>query len=202
MMTPSMGTDMKNICLLFLTCLVVLCPPPAVPVKAQQSMLSTAGSPDLHDLFIHPPREAGTWVYWWWLNGYVSKEGILRELDEFREKGITGALVFQAGSGYTPQKTPFMSEKWRELFKFTVQEAASRGITITLNICEGWNAGGPWVTEDHASMRLQYAILETQGPRNLDTLLTKLPGKRAARDLFIFAWRTAGCAGRFHRATG
>ena len=175
---------------LFLFCFLALCFARAVPVRAQQDMRSAAGSPDLHGLFTRPPHDAGTWVYWWWLNGYVSKEGILRELDEFRDKGITGALVFQAGSGYTPKKTPFMSEKWRELFKFTVGEAARRGITITLNICEGWNAGGPWVTEEHASMRLQHAILETEGPRILDTLLPALPEKRFARDLFTFAWKT------------
>jgi len=68
-----------------------------------------------------------------------------------------------------------MSEQWREYFSFAVEEAAKRGITITLNICEGWNAGGPWVTQEHASASLQHSKILIEGPTDLDTLLPELP---------------------------
>ena len=113
-----------------------------IPANAQNNQDQNHPVPDLQDLFESPPVEAGTWTYWWWLNGYVSKDAIIRELDEFREKGITAAIIFHAGNGPTPEHTPFMSEQWREYFRFSGEEAAKRGITITLNICEGWNAGG------------------------------------------------------------
>ena len=144
---------------------------------------------DLEARFTSPDVEAGTWVYWWWLNGCVSREGIVRELDEFKEKGISGAIVFHAGNGDTPFKIPFMSERWRDLFKFAVREAAERGITISLNVCEGWNAGGPWVTEEHAPMTLQHVRMELEGPAKVDAVFPDFPKTDHAARLFTFAWK-------------
>lgn len=68
--------------------------------------------------FQKPPDAAKPWVYWWWLNGYVSKDGIVRDLDAMREHGISGALVFHAGAGKTPKATVFLSPEWRAFFRF------------------------------------------------------------------------------------
>jgi hypothetical protein len=66
--------------------------------------------------------------------------------------GISGALVFHAGpvENKTPFTTEFMSPRWRELFRYAVEQAALRDIEIGLNLCDGWNAGGPWITEAFA----------------------------------------------------
>jgi hypothetical protein len=74
--------------------------------------------------FAQPPESARAWCYWWWLNGCVTRDGIVRDLDHMKAKGISGALVFHAGEGETPFQIEFMSPKWRELFKFAVAEAA------------------------------------------------------------------------------
>ena len=47
--------------------------------------------------FASPPNSAKPRVYWWWLNSRVSKEGITRDLEEYRAKGIGGVLLFDAG---------------------------------------------------------------------------------------------------------
>ena len=47
-----------------------------------------------------------------------------------------------------------MSEAWRELFRHAVREADRCGITLTVNLCSGWDAGGPWVTPEHAIKKL------------------------------------------------
>lgn len=142
----------------------------------------------LESAFRSPPHSAGTWVYWWWPSGYVSEEGIVRELNEMKGKGISGALIFHAVSGPTPGHTPFMSDAWRGYFRFAVEEAAKRNITITLNVCEGWNAGGPWIDQDHASARLQHAAIRLQGPKLVDTALPSLPTALHPGGLFVFAW--------------
>ena len=49
---------------------------------------------DLQDGFLKTPNESGLRCYWWWLNGYVSRDGIVRDLDNMRKQGISGALVF------------------------------------------------------------------------------------------------------------
>ncbi len=63
---------------------------------------TTAAAEDLAGGFAAPAESVRPWCYWWWLNGYVTKEGIVRDLDELRAKGINGVLVFHAGGGPTP----------------------------------------------------------------------------------------------------
>ncbi len=75
-----------------------------------------------------------------------------------RKQGIRGALLFDAGEAASVARGPaFMSTEWRELFKPAVREANRCGIVLTVNLCSGWNAGGPWVTPDHAAKKLVYA---------------------------------------------
>ncbi len=46
--------------------------------------------------FKSPPNEARPNVMWWWLNSYISEEGITRDLEEMKKQGIGGALIFDA----------------------------------------------------------------------------------------------------------
>ena len=115
--------------------------------------ISAAEQPDtsadrLAKEFANPPPEARPWVYWWWLNGAASKEGITRDFEEMRKQGIGGALLFDAGEAGpdAPRGPKFMSDEWRELFKHALREADRCGVVLTANLCSGWNAGGPWVT--------------------------------------------------------
>ncbi|MEO0452504.1 MAG: glycosyl hydrolase [Verrucomicrobiota bacterium] len=102
----------------------------------------------LEQSFRDPPDSAKCWVYWWWMHGWIDEAGIRADLDHMQEVGISGALVFQAGGGKTPFKTEFLSERWQELFRYAVEQAALRDIEIGLNLCDGWNAGGPWISEE------------------------------------------------------
>ena len=57
---------------------------------------------------------------------------------------------------------------WRTHFRFAVQEAARLGIGIGVNICEGWNCGGPWVTKEDAVKDLVWDETEIEGPGEID----------------------------------
>ncbi|MHB0958673.1 MAG: glycosyl hydrolase [Pirellulaceae bacterium] len=121
---------------------------------------------DLVKAFVAPPQESKPWCYWWWLNGAASKEGITRDFEEMRKQGIAGALLFDAGEGGSdaPHGPQFMSDEWRALYRHAVQEADRCGITLGVNLCSGWNAGGPWVTHEHAAKKLVSAHTVVQGP--------------------------------------
>ena len=88
-------------------------------------LASTAGATDLAKQFASPPDSAKARVYWWWLNSRVSKEGITRDLEEYRAKGIGGVLLFDAGmpAGPMPAGPKFMSPEWREMVKHALREA-------------------------------------------------------------------------------
>ena len=76
----------------------------------------------------------------------------------------------------TPFSTEFMSLRWRQLFRYAVEQAALRDIEIGLNLCDGWNSGGSWITE-------ALAINQGERPSNQEVgcvvlnwiLLTLLP---------------------------
>jgi len=140
---------------------------------------------DLEADFLNPPDYARTRAYWWWLEGYMTREGILDDLTAMKDAGILGAIIFDAGSsGYydgrlthhnsvvrTEPGPGFMTQEWRELFVYTCQVADSLGIEISLNTTSGWNVGGPWVTPEYASQKLVWSETVVDGGKKLDMQL-------------------------------
>ena len=119
---------------------------------------ASASAADWEAAFATPPRSAQPWAYWWWLDGNVSAEGITRDLEEMRRQGISGVLIFDAGEGKgSPVGPVFMSPAWRELYRHALREAARLEIEVGVNLCSGWDAGGTWVTPEHAAKRLVYS---------------------------------------------
>jgi hypothetical protein len=103
---------------------------------------------DLEKDFANPPASARPWVYWWRLMPNVSKEGITKDLEEMAAKGIGGVLLFDASGspGTMPHGPAFLSPGWREYFKHALREANRLGLEVSVNVCSGWDAGGPWIT--------------------------------------------------------
>ncbi len=48
--------------------------------------------------FQTPPDYARTRAYWWWLEGYITKRGIIDDHTAMKEAGILGAIIFDAGN--------------------------------------------------------------------------------------------------------
>lgn len=156
------------------------------------AVTATAATDDLAVGFRNPPDAARPWVYWYWLNGYVTREGIVRDLDVMQKQGIGGVLTMNGGGGWTPKRTEFLSPAWRELFRFAVEEAAKRGIEVSLNLCDGWNAGGPWVKTDDAARVLVYSGRRVIGPQaSVGTPPPPASRDKSYRDIGLLAWRVA-----------
>src|ERR1017187_2277581 len=81
--------------------------------------------------FLAPPDSAKPWAYWVWLNGNVTKEGITKDLEEMKKKGINGELLFQAGDRGTPPGVGFYSPEWHELFQHTLREATRLNMSVS-----------------------------------------------------------------------
>jgi hypothetical protein len=106
----------------------------------------------LEQAFRSPPDSSKAWVYWWWLDSAASAAGITADLETMKKQGVSGVLLFDAGLGGrdAPKGPLFMSEEWRVNFRHAVKEAARLGLEMSVNLCSGWNAGGPWVTRELA----------------------------------------------------
>lgn len=121
--------------------------------------------------FRNPPDSAKPRAYWWWLNGNVSKEGIRKDLEEMRRQGIGGVLIFHAGGAKTPTGPRFLSPEWHELFRYALREAGRLGMEVMANVCDGWDAGGPWITPDGANKKLVYSETQVDGGRPFSKVL-------------------------------
>ena len=144
----------------------------------------------LEQSFKNPPTSAQVWCYWWWLNGKASKEGITRDFEEMKKRGISGALLFDAETGgyKVPYGPVFMGSEWRELFRFAVSEADRLGITLTANVTRGWDAGGSWVTPEHGIKQITYSARQFKGPGKANIVLPNSPGAVGYyRDIAVLA---------------
>lgn len=114
-------------------------------------------SDELRHSFNAPPNQANPRVYWWWLYNRINKEGITRDLQEFKEKGISGVNLICTG-GYAGDKAlegiKWLSPEWRELFRHAVSEAKRLDIELGFNLSGGWTMLGPWVTYDNAMKKV------------------------------------------------
>ncbi|GAB6164995.1 hypothetical protein JCM19992_09950 [Thermostilla marina] len=142
-----------------------------------------------------PPPEARLRAYWWWLNGYVTKEAITRDLEEMKAKGFAGALLCDAdgsaqdGNERAPHGPDFLSDQWLALYRHTLQEADRLGLEISLNIQSGWNLGGPMVSAEDAAKKLTWSEFRVEGPRTIEVTLPQ-PALREDfyRDAFVVAY--------------
>src|SRR5919202_5577439 len=87
-------------------------------------VLSSFGSPalaqpasPLQANFQSPPNTAQPRVWWHWMNGNITKEGITKDLEWMKRVGIGGFQNFDA-SLFTPQvvakKLVFMTPEWKD----------------------------------------------------------------------------------------
>ena len=125
--------------------------------------------------FHAPPDSAKPWTFWWWLNGNVTREGITKDLEEMKRQGINGVMIFHAGEGKTPVGPKFLSPQWHELFRHALREASRLGMEVSVNRCDGWDSGGPWITQDGANKKLVYSELQVDGPKKLSHELPQPP---------------------------
>jgi len=150
----------------------------------------------LKNSFVAPPDSAKPRVYWWWLFNRVDKEGITRDLEQFRAKGISGVNLICTG-GYAG-KTPlpgveFLGPEWRELFRHAVREAARLKIEIGFNLAGGWTMMGPWVTPDNAMKKVVQTELKISGPATYSEKLAQPETVDGYyHDIWIQAFRVNG----------
>ena len=123
--------------------------------------------------FINPPGTAQPQVFWWWLNSFINKEGVTRDLEEMKRKGIGGALIFDAAAvdrwrrnnvEDIPVGPAFMSPEWQNIFRHAVEEASRLGLELGVSMTSGFNAGGPWVTPEYGQQELVSSEMLLEGP--------------------------------------
>jgi len=130
--------------------------------------------------FAVPPDSARPWVYWMWMDGNLTHEGITADLEAMRKAGLGGVIICEVNVGVPRGPVEFMSPEWRRLFKHVVREAERLGLEITLNAGPGWTgSGGPWVKPEESMQHIVAAAAEASGPGRFEAALPR-PKRRPA----------------------
>ena len=61
--------------------------------------LNLSAADELERGFTHPPDSARPWVYWFWLSGNISSNGITADLEAMKRVGIGGVLIMETDQG-------------------------------------------------------------------------------------------------------
>jgi len=140
---------------------------------------STETSADLENGFLNPPESAKPRVWWHWMNGNITKEGIRADLEWMHRVGIGGFQNFDAALE-TPQiiekRLVYMTPDWKDAFLFTTKLADSLGLEMAIAGSPGWSeSGGPWVTPVQAMKKLVWSEIRVEGGQSFTGTLPKPP---------------------------
>ncbi|GEN98577.1 DNA-binding protein [Novosphingobium sediminis] len=131
------------------------------PLHAQQ-----AADP-LADGFRDPPSSARPRVWWHWMNGNVTEEGIRLDLEWMKRIGIGGAQTFDAQL-QTPQvvdkRLVYMTPEWKHAFRTAAETADKLGLELAIAASPGWSeSGGPWVKPEDGMKKLVWSDTRIAG---------------------------------------
>jgi hypothetical protein len=169
--TPYYAGAMKTVAFLLLSILLSL--------GASAQVATTKPADPLLDGFIHPPQIARPLVWWHWMNGNISKEGIKLDLEWMHRVGIAGFQNFDAALT-TPQvvdhRIAYMTPEWKDAFKYATTLADHFGMEEGIAGSPGWSeSGGPWVPGPEAMKKYVWSETIVEGGKLFTGTLTQPP---------------------------
>lgn len=145
--------------------------------QPQEESASALAYEELLQGFQQPPNAAKPRVWWHWMNGNVTQEGIRKDLDWMERTGIGGFHNFDANL-FTPlvteEKLVFMTPAWKEAFKLTTDLAVEKGMEMTIAGSPGWSVtGGPWVPVEDGMKKYVWSETKVSGGRTFSGALAQ-----------------------------
>ena len=162
----------------------------AILIAASLAMigLGTAQSqnqPDpLKSGFDNPPNGARPRVWWHWMNGNISREGIKLDLEWMHRTGLGGFQNFDAAL-QTPlvvdHRLVYMTPEWKDAFKYATTLADQLGLEEAIAGSPGWSeSGGPWVPASQGMKKYVWSETQVEGGKPFTGTLPHPPGNTGA----------------------
>ena len=142
-------------------------------------------SPDsLKSGFENPPASARPRVWWHWMNGNITKEGIQLDLDWMHRVGIAGFQNFDAAL-QTPQVVPrrlaYMTPEWKDAFRYAIGIGDKFGMEMAIAGSPGWSeSGGPWVPPAEGMKKYVWSATDVEGGQPFAGTLAHPPANTGA----------------------
>ena len=158
-----------------------------VPILAIGFLLMTIGtasvgqssSDALSEGFMQPPNAARPMVWWHWMNGNITKEGIKLDLEWMHRVRLRGFQTFDAALA-TPQVVPhrlaYMTPEWKDAFKHATTLADQMGMEEAIASSPGWSeTGGPWVPASQGMKKYVWSETIVEGGKRFNGRLLHPP---------------------------
>ncbi len=134
----------------------------------------------LADGFRDPPATARPRVWWHWLNGNVTEDGIVKDLEWMKRIGLGGVQHFDA-SLMTPQivdkRLAYMTPDWKHAFRLAASTADRLGLELAIAGSPGWSeTGGPWVPPADGMKKIVWSQTDIVGGHRFAGRLAAPPG--------------------------
>ena len=125
--------------------------------------------------FLEPPHSARPMVWWHWMNGNITEEGLRKDIEWMHRIGLAGFHVFDAGIN-TPQiveqRLDYMSPEWKKAFGGAIALADSLGMEVAIPSSPGWSStGGPWVAPEDAMKKIVWRETNIKGGKKISIKL-------------------------------
>jgi hypothetical protein len=134
--------------------------------------------------FENPPESARPRVWWHWMNGNITKEGIKLDLEWMHRSGIGGFQNFDAALS-TPQvvdhRLAYMTPEWKDAFKYATTLADQLGMEEAIAGSPGWSeSGGPWVPGPEGMKKYVWSETVVEGAKPFHGVLAHPPSNTGA----------------------
>jgi len=135
-----------------------------------------AGAADPRQEFIEPPLKYATRPLWFWNNTPVTEEGIVKQIQEARDKcGYGGFGILPFGKGFKPK---YLTEDYFKVYGVALKKARELGMTMYIYDEYGFPSGNAGATHgdgiprfarkhpEHTIKRLDKYERDVTGPGN------------------------------------
>ncbi|HUN60397.1 MAG TPA: glycosyl hydrolase [Candidatus Sulfotelmatobacter sp.] len=152
----------------------------ALASVAYLSTFAQQGSDPLLEGFQNPPDSAKPRVWWHWMNGNITQEGIKLDLEWMHRVGIAGFQNFDAAL-QTPQvvkkRLAYMTPEWKDAFRYAIHLGDQFGMEMAIAGSPGWSeSGGPWVPPSEGMKKYVWGETLLEGGKPFRGKLAHPPG--------------------------
>jgi hypothetical protein len=144
-------------------------------------------------------------VWWHWLDGNITKEGIQLDLEWMQRAGIAGFQEFDVGyrtPRVTAKRLAYMSPEWQDAFRYAIATAQRLGLDAGISSAPGWSeTGGTWVAPEGAMKKVVWSETRIRGGRTFKGTLPRPPDVAGLYQDIERADQTPESARHFYRDT-
>ena len=96
----------------------------------------------LEENFADPGLKYAPAVFYMWMNGNISREGITKDLETMHNVGIKGGIIFNSAVGIPKGPVIYGSDEWIDLTVFAFKEARRLGMEFMIHNAPGYSGTG------------------------------------------------------------